>query len=84
MRGSITPERAWWDLKYYDLSVEVIPATKTFVGKNVIYYTVLDTNQLMQIDMQYPMEIKYAIQEKDTLSFSKIGKNAYFIDGQPK
>jgi aminopeptidase N len=79
LRGSITPERAWWDLKYYDLSVEVIPSTKTFVGKNVIHYTVLDTNQLMQIDMQYPMEIKYAIQENDTLNFSKIGKNAYFI-----
>ncbi len=79
LRGSITAERAWWDLKYYDLSVEVIPNTKTFSGKNIIYYTVLDTNQLMQIDMQYPMEIKTVIQEKDTLKFKKIGKNAYFI-----
>ncbi len=79
LRGSITPERAWWDLRFYDLSVEVKPETKTFIGKNIIHYTVLDTNQLMQIDMQYPMEVKYAIQEKDTLQFYKIGKNAYFI-----
>ncbi len=79
LRGSITPERVWWDLKYYDLTVEVLPETKTFTGNNVVHYQVLDTSQVMQIDMQYPMEIKYAIQEKDTLSFYKIGKNAYFI-----
>lgn len=79
LRGSITQERAWWDLKYYDLSVEVFPETKTFSGTNIIHYQVLDTNQVMQIDMQYPMEIKTVIQEKDTLGFYKIGKNAYFI-----
>ncbi|MES2795853.1 MAG: M1 family peptidase, partial [Bacteroidota bacterium] len=79
LRGSITPERAWWDLQYYDLSVEVIPDTKTFKGTNLIHYQVLDTSQLMQIDMQYPMQITIAIQGNDTLKFSKIGKNAYFI-----
>ncbi|KKL08993.1 hypothetical protein LCGC14_2570300, partial [marine sediment metagenome] len=25
LRGSITPEREWWDLNYYDLYVEVNP-----------------------------------------------------------
>ena len=74
LRGSITPERAWWDLQFYDLSVEVIPEAKTFKGTNLIHYQVLDTNQLMQIDMQYPMQITLAIQGNDTLKFSKIGK----------
>ena len=25
LRGSITPERAWWDLSYYHLDIEVNP-----------------------------------------------------------
>jgi hypothetical protein len=25
LRGSITPERAWWDLTYYHLDIEVNP-----------------------------------------------------------
>ena len=29
LRGSITPERNWWDLTYYDLEVNVDPKTKT-------------------------------------------------------
>jgi Peptidase family M1 domain len=79
LRGAITPERAWWDLKYYDLNVEVIPSTKTFIGKNSIYYQVLDTNQIMQIDMQYPMQIQYAIQQKDTLLLKRLGNNVYYV-----
>ena len=28
LRGSITPEREWWDLTYYDLNVKVEPDKK--------------------------------------------------------
>jgi aminopeptidase N len=79
LRGAITPQRDWWNLTFYDLSVKVIPETKTFEGTNVIHYEVLDTNQVMQIDMQYPMVITKVVQENDTLTFTKIGKDAYFI-----
>jgi hypothetical protein len=41
LRGSITPERAWWNLKHYELSVEVFPKTKTIKGKNIICFEVL-------------------------------------------
>lgn len=79
LRGSITPERAWWDLKYYDLSVKVDPKTKTFSGTNIIHYQVIESNSIIQIDMQFPMEIQLAIQGADTLNFKKMGKDAYFI-----
>ena len=26
LRGSITPERSWWNLDYYDLSIKVDPS----------------------------------------------------------
>jgi len=28
LRGSITPERAWWNLTFYDLTVEINPSEK--------------------------------------------------------
>ena len=29
LRGTITPERAWWDLTYYHLDIKVNPADST-------------------------------------------------------
>ena len=55
LRGSITPEREWWDLRHYDLKVEVFPDKKFITGSNTINYRVLDKNRIMQIDLQLPM-----------------------------
>ncbi len=41
LRGSITPEREWWDLTYYHLDIEVKPEDKFISGKNTIQYKVL-------------------------------------------
>jgi len=57
LRGTITLERAWWDLTYYHLSVNVDPADSSFTGSNLIQYWVIDPKQLIQIDLQPPMEI---------------------------
>jgi len=78
LRGSITPERAWWDLTYYHLSVKVDPADSTFVGSNLISYRVIEPHQLMQIDLQPPMEISSVTQDGVSLDFVKDG-NAWFI-----
>jgi hypothetical protein len=43
LRGGLTPERVWWDLKHYDLVVAVSPETKEFKGSNTITYQVIDT-----------------------------------------
>ena len=67
LRGSITPERAWWDLQHYDLQVEVFPSEKTIKGTNTVAYTVLKKNDVMQIDLQSPMKLEKAIQNKKEL-----------------
>ena len=51
LRGSITPERVWWDLQHYTLDFNVTPATKSISGSKVIRYKVLDSQQKMQIDL---------------------------------
>lgn len=78
LRGTITPERAWWDLTYYHLNVEVIPEEKRIVGSNTIQYKVLEGHYLMQIDLQAPLKITKVLQNGKELEFSSEG-NAHFI-----
>ena len=78
IRGSITSERSWWDLTYYDLEVSVDPKSKTIDGKNSIHYKVLNTNKVMQIDLQPPMQLTKAIQNGRKLKISHFG-NAHYI-----
>lgn len=78
LRGSITPERAWWKLQSYDLDIKVDPAEKTIAGKNTITYTVLNPYQVMQIDLQEPMKLKKAVQNGKELDIVHDG-NAHFI-----
>jgi aminopeptidase N len=79
LRGSITPQRAWWNVTSYNLHVQVNPDDSTFSGFNIITYQVLKPDSLLQIDLQYPMVIDSVIQDKKSLSFSR-ARNAGFIN----
>ncbi|WP_345156641.1 M1 family metallopeptidase [Pontibacter saemangeumensis] len=78
LRGSITPERAWWDLSYYHLDIAVNPADSTIRGVNTIQYEVLEPQQRMQIDLQAPMRMEKVVQNGKELSVQQDG-NAYFV-----
>ena len=79
LRGSITPERAWWGLTYYHLDISVNPADSTIAGSNTIQYRVLAPGQRMQIDLQAPMKVEKVVQNGKTLSFQQDG-NAWFVE----
>lgn len=78
LRGSITPERAWWDLTYYHLKVAVDPDKKSISGSNVIQYRVLEPYQRLQIDLQEPMKLEKVVQGGKTLEVESDG-SAHFI-----
>ncbi|GEO05719.1 peptidase M1 [Adhaeribacter aerolatus] len=78
LRGSITAERAWWDLTYYHLDIKVNPADSTIRGKNTVQYKVLQPSQTMQMDLQPPMRIEQVTQNGKTVTFTREG-NAYFL-----
>lgn len=78
LRGSITPERAWWDVKKYHLDIKVNPADSTISGSNTICYQVLKPSNRMQIDLQPPMEIYKVTQDDKELKYFRDG-NAFFI-----
>ena len=79
LRGSITPERAWWDLNYYHLDIAVNPKIKSIKGKNTIRYTILEPNQTLQIDLQVPLKLTKAVQDGEELVVLKEG-NVHFIN----
>ncbi len=79
LRGSITPERIWWDLNYYHLDIKVDPSDSTIKGQNTIIYTVLEEYQIMQIDLQPPLRIVNATQNNIPLDIYSEG-NAHFIE----
>lgn len=89
LRGSITPERAWWDLTYYDLAVEANIPEKSISGTNLIRYKVLEPHNMMQLDLQPPMEISKIEQDGKELSFEREG-NVFWVkmpeqkDGEEK
>ena len=83
LRGSITPERAWWDLTYYHLDIKVEPDKKYISGSNTVGYKVLESNKVMQIDLQKPMNITSITSKNKELKFTREG-NAYFVDLRKK
>lgn len=73
LRGTITPERAWWDLNHYHLALEIYPETKSIKGSNTIRYKVLSEHQLLQLDLQEPLQITSIVQEGEELDFKREG-----------
>ncbi len=81
LRGSITPERAWWDVKSYNIFVVPDYKTKSLSGWNQIIFSVTKSrsNTKMQIDLQEPMKIDSAVFEGTQLPFTRTG-NVYYLD----
>lgn len=79
LRGSITPERAWWDLTHYHLDITVDPSEKTIAGSNTIQYRVVKKGQqTLQVDLQPPLQMTKAVQDGAELEIVHEG-NAHFI-----
>ena len=78
LRGSITSERAWWDLVYYHLDISVNPDEKFIKGSNTITYSVLNSEDRLQVDLQDPLKITKVEQNGKILDFESVG-NAHFI-----
>ncbi len=57
LRGSIGPERAWWDALHYDVSIRPDFATKSISGTTIIGFIATDNGLRMQIDLQQPLVV---------------------------
>ena len=77
LRGTVGPERAWWDVTHYDLSVRVSPRDSSIVGTNRVRYRVVGAGREMQIDLQAPLQLDSIVQQRARLAVRRDG-NAYF------
>src|SRR5687768_13293346 len=75
LRGSIGPERIWWDVLHYDIVVTPDFNSKTISGKTTIRYKVLQEkhSDYLQVDLQRPLQI-------DSLYYN----NKLYINYPPK
>ena len=79
LKGSITPERAWWNLLHYDLEVDVDPEGKFLSGVNKIRFEVLAADSIMQLDLQEPMNIEEVKFRDEVLDVSRDG-NVFYVN----
>lgn len=85
LRGSITPERAWWDVLRYDITVKPDYNSKTIQGKTTIVFRINENDSVnrqllgfivndetlpMQIDLQQPLIIDSIVKNERILSDS--------------
>ena len=78
LRGSITPEREWWDVQHYDLKVQFLPETRRLKGSNEITFKTLKAGNKMQIDLQPPLAITKVTHGGANLKFEREG-NVYWV-----
>src|ERR1043165_9363949 len=78
LRGSITPEREWWDVLHYDLKVQFLPETRRLKGSNEIAFRTLKPGNKMQIDLQPPLAITKVTHGDSQLKFEREG-NVYWV-----
>ena len=78
LRGSIAPERAWWDVQHYTLALSVMPETRSLRGSNTIVFKTLAAGSRMQIDLQPPLAITEVKHADRALEFDREG-NVYWV-----
>lgn len=77
-RGTITQQRAWWNLTHYQLDISVDPSTKSIAGINTMTYEVLSEKKRLQIELQAPMQLTKVMQNGQALAVEQMGYS-YFI-----
>ena len=79
LRGTLLPERTWWDVRHYAIHVEPDYAKKSIEGKVDMQIKILSAGKVMQIDLQEPMQLEKAYWGEESLTYTRKG-NAYFVE----
>ena len=78
IRGSLGKERTWWDVTHYAVSVDPDFDKKYISGKVDIQFKVIGNGDLMQIDLQAPMQLDKAMLGNSELKYTRNG-NVFFV-----
>jgi Peptidase family M1 domain len=81
LRGSLLPNRSWWDVLRYDITIRPDYTTKTITGENEIVYKVVKAGHpdTIQIDLQEPLEIDSIFFNRNRRLYFRKDGNAWFV-----
>jgi aminopeptidase N len=79
LQGNLSKERNCFDVLFYDLTVKILPETKSIEGKNSIYFQTLAATRSIQIDLFPEYTITSILWNEKRLSFTR-NFGAVFID----
>lgn len=81
LRGTLTPERSWWNVTRYDISVQPDYLQKTLKGSNSISFTTTENSagRKMQIDLKELLTIDSILFAGKKISFSKT-VSVWYVD----
>jgi aminopeptidase N len=74
----LSPARTCYDVKHYDLRLQINPDKKSIKGSNTITYQVQENTKLLQIDLEPSLKILAIRQGKKNLQFHRI-ERAVFV-----
>jgi aminopeptidase N len=78
MRGMLRPERTCFDVVYENLTVKVMPESKSIEGSNEITFKALNDSKVIQLDLFDYMEVEEISLNGKALNYSRL-YNAIFI-----
>jgi aminopeptidase N len=79
LQGALSPERTCFDVLFYDLTVKILPETKSIEGKNSIWFRTLTDTRIIQIDLFPEYTITNILWNEKKLSYTR-NFGAVFID----
>ncbi len=71
LRGKLSPARTCYDVRFYDLKVDVYPDTKTIAGEVDIVFTATQDFERLQIDLYENLEIDSIIYQGTPVLFQR-------------
>jgi aminopeptidase N len=79
LRGSLRPERTCFDVKFYDLTIEVFPKEKKVTGQTAVFFKAVEPTKRIQLDLFQNMNIEKIVARGKKLNFKR-EFDAFFAD----
>lgn len=77
--SSIRQEQKWWNLLHYKIDIAPDYLRKYVNGTNSVTFSALQSDSIMQIDLQAPMKITSVKWKDKSLVFKQNTKEIYFV-----
>lgn len=71
LHGKLNPNRNWFDVTMYNITLQVNPETKHIQGANQISYKVLKSAKLMQLDLHGAIQIDSILYRGKKVSYTR-------------